>query len=86
MSPRYHFERISLTRLNYAVRLFRPSTREGTMYAYYHRDAIGKLVTIADALGYLWCNMFRSILSRIIGDAGYPCSTGPGYLGIICQI
>ena len=37
VSPRYHFGQIRLTRLNYAVRLLRPSTREGTMYAYYRR-------------------------------------------------
>ncbi len=36
VSPRYHFGQLRLTRLNYAVRLLRPSTMGGTIFAYYH--------------------------------------------------
>ena len=36
VSPRYHFGHFRLTRLNYAVRLLRPSTMGGTIFAYYH--------------------------------------------------
>ncbi len=37
VSPRYHFGQLRLTRLNYAVRLLRPSSIGGTIVAYYHR-------------------------------------------------
>ena len=36
VSLRYHFGQLRLTRLNYAVRLLRPSTMGGTISAYYH--------------------------------------------------
>ena len=36
VSPRYHFGQLRLTRLNYAVRLLRPSTMGGKIFPYYH--------------------------------------------------
>ena len=54
VSPRYHFGQLRLTRLNYAVRLLRPSTMGGTKFAYYPSY-------------YLRCRLFLQHWARIHG-------------------